>query len=209
MSSTSKRATRWNREFSPVIDEGGFIRAADEKFLFDYCEVKLMGAVDAGQVVPISPKDFFLCRPLERHLYEITRKHCGNKAKWQIGLDKLQPTTGSNAPIKRFRHNLREMIKADEAPFYRFEIDSRDLIVVRPRTTKTALAPSITLPDWAEEKGREMPAKRAGITTPCAQTGWTWPQRKLQKATHLRMPARRLSDSVRNRTPFASLSFFP
>lgn len=158
-----------------LIDEGGFVRTADKKFRLDYCEVKLsrwlMRAVEAGQVVTISPKYFFLRRPLERRLYEIARKHCGNKAKWQIGLDKLQLKTGSNAPIKRFRHNLREIIKADETPFYLFEIDSRDLVVVRPRTTKTALAPSITLPDWAEEKGREI-AREKGWDYHVLRSNW-------------------------------------
>lgn len=51
-----------------LIDEGGFVRTADEKFRFDYCEVKLsrwlMRAVDAGQVVTISPEYFFLRRRL-------------------------------------------------------------------------------------------------------------------------------------------------
>ena len=158
-----------------LIDEGGFVRTADEKFRLDYCEVKLsrwlMRAVDAGQVVTISPKYFFLRRPLERRLYEIARKHCGNKAKWQIGLDKLQLKTGSNAPIKRFRHNLREIIKADETPFYRFEIDARDLAVVRSRTAKTALAPSIQLPEWAEDKGREI-ARDKGWDYQALRSNW-------------------------------------
>lgn len=143
-----------------LIDEGGFVRTADERFRLDYCEVKLsrwlMRAVESGQVVTISPKYFFLRRPLERRLYEIARKHCGNKPKWQIGLDKLQLKTGSNAPIKKFRHNLREIIKADETPFYRFEIDNRDLVIVRPRTQKSAISKTISLPDWAEDKARQI-----------------------------------------------------
>lgn len=51
-----------------LIDEGGFVRTADENFRLDYCEVKLsrwlMRAVESGQVVTISPKYFFLRRPL-------------------------------------------------------------------------------------------------------------------------------------------------
>lgn len=142
-----------------LIDEGGFVRTADEKFRLDYCEVKLsrwlMRAVESNQVVTISPKYFFLRRPLERRLYEIARKHCGNSSKWQIGLAKLQNKTGSNAPLKKFRHNLREIIEKDETPFYRFELDDNDLVIVRPRTTTTALTPDVRLPEWAEEKARE------------------------------------------------------
>ena len=89
-----------------------------------------------------------------RDSYEIARKHCGSKPKWQIGLTTLQNKTGSNAPVKRFRHNLREIIKADVTPFYHFELDAADLVIVRPRQSKAQITPAITLPDWAEEKAR-------------------------------------------------------
>jgi len=141
-----------------LIDEGGFVRTDDEKFRLDYCEVKLsrwlMRAIESDQVVTISNDYFRLRRPLERRLYEIARKHCGSKAKWQIGLTTLQNKTGSNAPIKRFRHNLREIIKADVTPFYRFELDDKDLVIVRPRTASVTIAPDIKIPEWADEKAR-------------------------------------------------------
>lgn len=141
-----------------LIDEGGFVRTDDERFRLDYCEVKLsrwlMRAIESDQVVTISNDYFRLRRPLERRLYEIARKHCGSKPKWQISLTTLQNKTGSNAPIKRFRHNLREIIKADVTPFYRFDLDDNDLVIVRPRQAKTQIVPSISLPDWAEEKAR-------------------------------------------------------
>lgn len=143
-----------------LIDEGGFVRTADERFRLDYCEVKLsrwlMRAIESDQVVTISNDYFRLRRPLERRLYEIARKHCGGKPKWQIGLATLQNKTGSNAPVKRFRHNLREIIKADVTPFYRFELDDADLVIVRPRQSKSQITPAIALPDWAEEKARTL-----------------------------------------------------
>jgi plasmid replication initiation protein len=113
-----------------------------------------MRAIETDQVVTISHDYFRLRRPLERRLYEIARKHCGTAPKWQIGLANLQNKTGSNAPVKRFRHNLREIIKADVTPFYRFEIDENDLVTVRPRSAQVVLAPSITIPEWAEEQAR-------------------------------------------------------
>lgn len=143
-----------------MIDEGGFVRHADT-FRLDYCEIVLsdwlMRAIEANQVVTISPKYFRLRRPLERRLYEIARKHCGGSPKWQIGLANLQIKTGSNAPIKRFRHNLREIIEKDETPFYHFKIDHKDLVVVRPRQKPAnELVPTIKLPEWAEEKARKI-----------------------------------------------------
>lgn len=141
-----------------LIDEGGFVRTDNEKFRLDYCEVKLsrwlMRAIESDQVVTISKEYFRLRRPLERRLYEIARKHCGSKAKWQIGLATLQNKTGSNAPVKRFRHNLREIIKADVTPFYSFLLDQKDLVTVRPRATTVSLSADIKIPDWADDKAR-------------------------------------------------------
>lgn len=147
------------RTFS-MIDEGGMVK--NEAFSRnDYCEIKisrwLMRAIEANEVVSISRDYFRLRRPLERRLYEIARKHCGHKAKWQIGLANLQDKTGSNAPLKRFRLNLREIIEADVTPFYIFELAANDLVVVRPRKLPSLdLNSKIKIPDWADEKAREI-----------------------------------------------------
>ena len=146
------------RVFS-LVEQGGFVRTDDEKFRLDYCEVVLsdwfMRAIEASEVVSISPDYFRLRRPLERRLYEIARKHCGNQKRWNISLDKLQAKTGSNAPLKRFRLNLRQIIEEDNTPFYHFELNDNDLVVVRPRIAKVELAQDIFIPEWAEEKARE------------------------------------------------------
>lgn len=148
-----------SRIFS-LIDEGGFVRTADEKFRLDYCEVKLsrwlMRAIDADQVVTISNDYFRLRRPLERRLYEIGRKHCGNQNKWQIGLVKLQEKTGSNAPLKRFRFNLREIINQDHIPYYNISLTPDDMVVYSPRITKQEKKKDIVIPSWAEEKARDI-----------------------------------------------------
>lgn len=122
-----------------LIDEGGFVRRDDARFRLDHCEVKLsrwlMRAIETDQVVTISPDYFRLRRPLERRLYEIARKHCGSAPRWRINLANLQNKTGSNAPLKRFRLNLREIIRADVTPQYRMALDDADLVTVTPRMT--------------------------------------------------------------------------
>ncbi len=115
-----------------------------------------MKAIEANEVVTISNDYFRLRRPLERRLYEICRKHCGIQKKWHIGLSKLQAKTGSCAPLKKFRLNIRQIIADDHTPFYKLELTKDDLVIVRPRTAKVALSPSIILPEWAEEKAREI-----------------------------------------------------
>ncbi len=141
-----------------LVEEGGFVRKEDS-LRIDYCEVVLsdwmMRAIEAAEVVTISPDYFRLRRPLERRLYEIARKHCGNQDLWQIGLEKLQAKTGSNAPLKKFRLNMRQIIEQNHMPFYTFALSPDDMVSVRPRVDTAALYEArITLPDWAEEKAR-------------------------------------------------------
>lgn len=153
--------TRETRFFHLLESGSGFVMQNEGKWRLDYCEVILsdwvMRAIEANEVVTISRDYFRLRRPLERRLYEIARKHCGNSPKWQIGLSKLQDKTGSNAPLKRFRLNLREIIGSDSTPFYSFELTSEDLVIVRPREARALpLTTSIKIPAWADEKAREI-----------------------------------------------------
>lgn len=121
-------------------------------------------AVDAFDVVSISEDYFLIRKPLERRLYEIGRKFCGNSTKWEISLPKLQILTGSNAPAKRFRHNVRQIIEDDHTPFYRLELTERDNVIYRPRMTRRKLNRGLVLPSWAEEKAKEI----------CVQKGWDY-----------------------------------
>ena len=148
------------RLFSLLESGSGFVYKEGDGFRLDYCEVILsdwiMRAIEASEVVTISRDYFRLRRPLERRLYEIARKHCGGQPRWQIGLAKLQEKTGSNAPLKRFRHNLREIIENDHTPFYRMELTKEDLVIFRPRDGKRSISADITIPEWAEEKARQI-----------------------------------------------------
>ncbi len=153
----NKRETRF---FSLLESGSGFVMKEEGKWRLDYCEVILsdwvMRAIEGDEVVTISNDYFRLRRPLERRLYEIGRKHCGSQPKWQIGLAKLQEKTGSNAPLKKFRLNIRQIIEDDHTPFYRMELTADDLLIFRPRSPKSELLPEITLPGWAEEKARNI-----------------------------------------------------
>jgi plasmid replication initiation protein len=149
-----------NRTFG-MIDEGGFVRTADEKFKLDYCEVSLsdwiMNAIESSEVLSIHEDYFRIRRPLERRIYEICRKHCGNQKQWKISLENLQIKTGSNAPSKRFRLNIRQIIAEDVTPFYRLSLGADDIVMVKPRkAARKQISHGITIPAWAEEKAREI-----------------------------------------------------
>jgi plasmid replication initiation protein len=143
-----------------LVDEASFHYDVEATMRRDSVEVVLSDwlfrAVENLEVVTISPEYFELRRPLERRLYEIGRKHCGYNKKWTISLDKLQKKTGSNAALKRFRHNVREIITEDITPFYSLELNESDQVVYRPRETVREIGNDVILPSWAEDQAREI-----------------------------------------------------
>jgi plasmid replication initiation protein len=168
----NRRETRF---FSLIESGSGFVMQEEGKWRLDYCEVILsdwfMRALENNEVVTISQDYFRLRRPLERRIYEIARKHCGNQSKWQISLAKLQEKTGSNAPLKKFRLNIRQIIEDDHTPFYRIELTEDDLVVFRPRSHQSQILPEIKLPEWAEEKSRAI-AREKGRDYYALRSDW-------------------------------------
>ena len=132
-----------------MIDEGGFVMKDDGSYRLDFCEVILsdwlMRAIEGSEVLTLSEDYFRLRRPLERRIYEIARKHCGHQKRWHIGLENLQLKTGSSAPLKRFRHNLRQIIEDDHTPDYRIELTDTDQVIFRPRKALKNPDPSLLI----------------------------------------------------------------
>jgi len=158
-----------------LIDEGGYVMREEGEWRLDYCEVVLsdwfMRAIEANEVVSISEDYFRLRRPLERRIYEIARKHCGNQKRWHIKLANLQDKTGSNAPLKKFRLNIRQIIENDHLPFYQLELTADDLVIFRPRQNRITTVADIALPEWSEEKAREI-AREKGWDYHALRANW-------------------------------------
>lgn len=140
-----------------MVNEGRFI---EKDGRLDRCQVALsdwlMDAIEGDSILTLSNDYFRIRRPLERRIYEIARKHCGHQPQWKIGLEKLQLKTGSNALLKRFRLNLRQIIEEDDTPDYRLELTTDDMVIVRPRSRRKMLSDAIRIPPWAEERARDI-----------------------------------------------------
>jgi plasmid replication initiation protein len=171
--------TREKRFFSLIESGSGFVMrdggTEGSSWRLDYCEVILsdwvMRAIETNEVVTISNDYFRLRRPLERRIYEIVRKHCGEQKRWQIGLENLQNKTGSNAPLKKFRHNIRQVIEDDHLPFYNAELTEDDLVIFRPKSPKSRIKNAIILPDWSEERARDI-ARDKGLDYYALRASW-------------------------------------
>src|SRR6266851_3164901 len=84
----------------------------------------LYNAILAREVLTLNRDYFRLDGGLERRLYELARKHCGNQAKWSIGVDLLHKKSGSAGPLKRFREFVKKIAAEDILPDYRMNYDA-------------------------------------------------------------------------------------
>ncbi|WMS45303.1 replication initiator protein A (plasmid) [Acuticoccus sp. MNP-M23] len=129
----------------------------------------LVKAVENNNVLTLSREYFQLRKPLERRLYELARKHCGQQSEWRIGLSILKDKCGSNSSDKEFKRLVKNICDTDarehHMPDYTFELAAGNL-VVRPRPELTlALGgerrPALSFSDLpvspdALEKGRAL-----------------------------------------------------
>lgn len=79
----------------------------------------LFNAVQAHEVLTIHRNYFRLRKPLERRLYELARKHCGNQAAWTIGLELLREKCSAHSHVRAFRSQVQAIMSADTLPEYR------------------------------------------------------------------------------------------
>lgn len=105
-----------------------------------WCEVKLsdwvFNAIRSKEVLTLHRDYFRLRKPIERRVYEIARKHCGQQDEWKIGLPNLLKKTGSQSPLKRFRQMIRDLVDFDHLPDYSVTFDlETDMVTFRNRGT--------------------------------------------------------------------------
>jgi len=83
----------------------------------------LYRAAVAYDILTLHPDYFLLSQALERRLYELARKHCGDKAYWKCSVEILKDKCGSTQKMKYFVDELRNLSKDNGMPDYRLAID--------------------------------------------------------------------------------------
>lgn len=116
-------------EKSPSDDRMIAVEVTLSKWLFN--------AVQAHEVLTLNADYFRLRKPIERRLYELARKHCGDQPYFVIGVQLLQEKCGSKSALFEFRRALREIIEADTLPDYRMSLNAaKDQVIFSTRDPK-------------------------------------------------------------------------
>jgi len=110
-----------------------------------WCEVKLsdwvFNAIKNEEVLTLHRDYFRLRKPIERRVYELARKHCGQQKSWKITLKHLLMKSGSQSPEKRFRQMIKQLAVHDHLPDYQVFFDEvADMVVFTNRGTMTPLS---------------------------------------------------------------------
>ena len=145
------------------IDSGRMV--AVEVCMSDF----LFRAIEGNQVLPIHEDYFRLRSPVDRRLYELARKHCGQQAQWQIGLSLLKDKVAFSSNERLLREHIRKVIKTQHLPEYTIDL-ADNVITFRPKGSalrKPAnLSDEITidsLDSLIEPKALELARKEAQV----------------------------------------------
>lgn len=92
-----------------------------------WCEVTLsewvFNAIKSHEVLTLHRDYFRLRKPIERRVYELARKHCGQQESWKCSLELLHKKSGSKSTLREFRRALRHLADHDHLPDYRTSLD--------------------------------------------------------------------------------------
>lgn len=136
------------RAFSIIQDWGTIEKNANGNMIAVEITLSewLYQAVTNLDVLTYDREYYRLSSGMEKRLYEIFRKHCGNQASWMIGEDALFTKSGSRGNIRDFRRFLKdrdsEKLRKDESVFlgqilgYRYEYDSKNKMITVYRSRK-------------------------------------------------------------------------
>jgi plasmid replication initiation protein len=101
----------------------------------------LWRSIKAKHVLTLSRDYFRLRKPLDRRIYELARKHCGAQPRWPVTVKTLHEKSGSKAPLRNFRGDIKKLAESNELPDYRVAFDAEaDAVTFYARACKGSKA---------------------------------------------------------------------
>ena len=92
-------------------------------------------AILSNELLTINRDYFRIRKPVERRIYELARKHCGDDQAFKIGLAKLHKKVGTTAPIRKLRAQIRAIEGTNHLPDYAVSMDA-DMVTFTNRNWK-------------------------------------------------------------------------
>ncbi len=97
----------------------------------------VFAAIKKGHLLQFHQDYFTLRKPLERRIYEIARKYCGNQIKWSVDLATLHAQSGSTSTIREFRRLITVISRANKLPDYQLRyLKNGDTLKFYSRSTR-------------------------------------------------------------------------
>lgn len=81
------------------------------------------------RVLTLSPSYFNIRRPIDRRIYELARKHCGQQRQWICTIRTLYEKSGSTDAIRNFRVAIKALEKSNDLPDYRISVIDDDKVM--------------------------------------------------------------------------------
>jgi len=133
----------------------------------------LYRSIESKTLLTLSPDYFRLRKPLDRRIYELARKHCGNNQSWKFDLNTLLERSGSTASMKEFRKAIKSLAESNQLPDYSVEFDGKK--------NQVTFIKRVSLKNLTEEiKVEAKEPKRIRITEyeagQLARPGEEWPE---------------------------------
>lgn len=114
----------------------------------------LWRSVKARHVLTLSRDYFRLRKPLDRRIYELARKHCGQQPRWRVSLRALHEKSGSADTLRKFRAAIKVLAEANALPDYRLVFEQEgDAVTFYPRGGKGSRAQITDLMNSSPLKG--------------------------------------------------------
>jgi plasmid replication initiation protein len=85
------------------------------------------GICQKGSLLKVRPEYFNLTSGLKKFLYRTARKHVGNQnATWEFSIETLYEKSGSEQDLRKFKHDLKKIVKDNNIPGYLLEWIEKD-----------------------------------------------------------------------------------
>lgn len=119
-----------------IIDRARIVREARDGRMQEI-EIKLsdwvFNAIQHREVLTLNRNYFRLRKPLERRIYELARKHCGQQPEWRVSFDALHRKCGSSSTGREFKRLVLNVIEQnnihDHMPDYTMRFEEPDSVV--------------------------------------------------------------------------------